>query len=288
MKSQVITICSLDHKDVWKLTSELMPQFIQADEYLVFVPEIEVPEFRNITNPKIQIRSQSELGSAYVDELSKRVAHANNTYRYGWYLQQFYKIEALVTSDADQLIIWDADCVPVRKIETFDEKGQPVFMVGSHEYNKSYFDAITRLLGLQRVQEFSFVIPGFPIPKRWIQEFTHYVSQHNDGLEWHEAILNTTDFSLKSGFSETETLGTFVANQHSSEWSTFSGNWERRGQKRFGYARNFSARRIVRVARRAHLDIVSFENWDVRGFRLVRRRLFEHWSAYKARREENG
>ena len=285
MKTQVITICSLSHRDVWKLTSNLLPEYVQADEYLVFVPATEVSQVIRFTNSRIQVRSQNDLGAAYRDELWKRVSAENNSARYGWYLQQFFKIEALLSSDADHLIIWDADCVPVKKIATFDSLGRPLFMVSANEYNPSYFDAIHKLLGLQRIQDFSFVIPGFPLTKSWIQEFEKYVSVHNDGKKWFDAILDTTDFSLKSGFSETETLGTFIANCYPGGWSTFKGTWERRGQKRFGYARNFSARRVVRVAGKASLDIVSFENWDVRGVRLVLRRLAEKWADHKARRQ---
>lgn len=283
MKTQVITICSLGHKDVWKLTSELLPRFVEADEYLVYVPESEMTEFRSVTNSKITVRSQNELGTDYASKLWARVVSENNSQRYGWYLQQFLKIEALLMSDADRLIIWDADCVPVQKIATFDSSGNPIFMVGAFEYNASYFEAISKLLEMQRVQEFSFVIPGFPIPKAWVLEFEKTVSDTNGGKEWYDAILDTTSFSLKSGFSETETLGTFIANRYPNEWSTFEGFWERRGQKRFGYARNFSAKRIIRVARRAGLDIVSFENWDIRGIRLVVRRLNEKLTFLKSK-----
>ena len=135
---------------------------------------------------------------------------------------------------------------------------------------------------MKKVQEFSFVIPGFPIPKAWALQFKDHISHLHGGKAWYEAILDTTDFSLQSGFSETESLGTFIANEHLNEWSTFQGLWERRGQKRFGYARNFSPRRVVRVARKAGLDIVSFENWDIRGLRLVARRLHEKWAAVSA------
>jgi hypothetical protein len=287
LRTQVISICSLGHRDVWKLTSKLLPQFVEADEYLVFVPESEVSHFKNITDSRIQVRSQGDLGAAYADDLWGRVESHGNSTRYGWYLQQFFKIEALLNSDADRLIIWDADCVPVGKIVTFNSLGNPIFMVGAFEYNQSYFDAISRLLGMHKIQEFSFVIPGFPVPKNWVEEFKDHISRRHSGKEWYAAILDTTDFSLQSGFSETESLGTFIANQHPNEWSTFEGFWERRGQKRFGYARNFSPKKIVRVARKAGLDIVSFENWDIRGFRLIARRLHEKWTAISVKWNKN-
>lgn len=275
MKIQTISICSLNHKDVWKLTSTLLPKFVKADEYLVFVPANEVEEFKKFTNPEITIRSQSELGKNYFKELFSRISLANNSVRFKWYLQQFYKIEALISSTADYLVIWDSDCVPVRPIKIIDELERPVYMASALEYNQPYFDSINRLLGLDRVQNFSFVIPGFPIPKTWLGEFEQLIFAKNGGKSWFESIMDATDFKLFSGFSETETLGTFVANTHPNEWSTFFGNWERRGQKRFGYARKFTPDTIQRIGQAAKLDIVSFENWDTRGFRLLWKRIME-------------
>jgi hypothetical protein len=275
MKIQTISICSLNHKAVWQLTSSLLPEFVKADEYLVYVPENEVEEFKKFTNPAITICSQSDLGNAYSEELLLKISSANNQIRFGWYLQQFFKIEALLTSTADYVVIWDSDCVPVSPIPVIDELGCPIFMSSAGEYNQPYFDSIKRLLGLDRAQDFSFVIPGFPIPKTWLREFEQLILERHEGKSWSEAIMDTTDFALFSGFSETETLGTFVANAYPDEWSTFLGNWERRGQKRFGYARKFTPERIKQIGQAAKLDIISFENWDTRGFRLLLKRIRE-------------
>jgi len=275
MKIQTISICSLNHKDVWQLTSVLLPEFVKADEYLVYVPENEVEEFRKFTNPVITICSQSDLGKAYSEELHLRITSANNQMRFGWYLQQFFKIEALMSSTADYVVIWDSDCVPVSSIPVIDELGRPVFMASAGEYNQPYFDSINRLLGLGRAQDFSFVIPGFPIPKTWLREFEQLILARHEGKSWPEAIMDTTDFALFSGFSETETLGTFVANTYPDEWSIFMGIWERRGQKRFGYARKFTPEKIKQIGQAAKLDIISFENWDTRGFRLLVKRIME-------------
>jgi hypothetical protein len=136
MKIQTISICSLNHKAVWQLTSSLLPEFVKADEYLVYVPENEVEEFKKFTNPAITICSQSDLGNAYSEELLLKISSANNQIRFGWYLQQFFKIEALLTSTADYVVIWDSDCVPVSPIPVIDELGCPIFMSSAGEYNQ--------------------------------------------------------------------------------------------------------------------------------------------------------
>jgi hypothetical protein len=130
-------------------------------------------------------------------------------------------------------------------------------------------------LGLKRVQEFSFVIPAFPIKKSWLNELVKELSDRSGQDSWWQAIISSTDFKLRSGFSETETIGTWIANRYPGQWSTYPGRWERRGQKEFGYARNYSVEKLLRHTRKYSLDIVSFENWDVRGIKLILKRLKE-------------
>ena len=229
----VVTICSLKHADVWKLTSRLLPQFLEADNFYVYVPQSEVSEFRKITNSKIQVLSQDLLGKDYYQSLSDKVSFCENAKRFGWYLQQFYKIEALVNLDHTHLVIWDADCVPLTQMDLFDKSGNPIYMLASQEYHKTYFETIFKLLKISKLQSFSFVIPGFPILKTWVSEFIEDIELGNKSA-WHQSIIDCTPFGEASGFSETETLGTWIANRHPDSWGTFPLTWERFGQKRFG------------------------------------------------------
>lgn len=255
-----ITICSLSHSDVWKLTSSLLPKFVTADRFEVYVPRTEVPQFEEISPPEFTILSQESLASKYRDQLLRAVTNAGNLERFGWYLQQFLKIEALLLSKTARSFIWDADCVPVAPIKLFNSSGEPIYMRGT-EFHEPYFEAIRRLTGLERVQQHSFVIPGFPIKTQWIKEIVEVIEERHPGMTWAEAIIATTDFSLRSGFSETETLGTWVANNR-GPLNLSVHPWERRGQSRFGFARTFSPLSVTQIGQAHGLDIVSFENWD--------------------------
>ena len=272
-KVRVVSICSLKHADVWKLTSHLIPRFIDADEYFVYVPQDEMDSFSLITDPSIKVLSQSTLGANYRDRLRDQVEKSGNIKRFGWYLQQFYKIEAILEPGPDAFVIWDADCVPVKPIQIFDENGLPVYMRASNELNEEYFKQITKMLQLNRIQDFSFVIPGFPILRNWATELIEDISMRNEGKTWYETIISTTNLSHPSGFSETETLGTWIANSYPNSWRTIPGRWERHGQRRFGYARDFNPEKIVKLGKRKNLDIISFENWDLRGINLLKRRI---------------
>lgn len=280
MKSTaVITLCSSAHIDVWKLTSKLLPKQIDADSFRVYVPAVEMEMFRKVSPPTFEVCSQSDYGGCYYDLLYEACLNATNEGRFGWYLQQFLKIEILLSSPEDNLVIWDADCVPLKPIKTFSLDGSPIYMLVSNEYNEAYFENIERLLGLSRVQDFSFVIPSFPVKKKWVETLAKELNERSGQDGWWNAIIRSTKFELRSGFSETETIGTWVANKYAEEWSTSPGKWERRGQKEFGFAKNFSIEKLLRRTDKYALDIVSFENWDVRGLKLVFKRLRELFSS---------
>jgi hypothetical protein len=267
----VISICSKSHGDVWKLTSELLPRFVTASEFLVYVPESEIGYFKTITNPRIEIRAQEELGKYFYAPLENAVKRADNSQRFGWYLQQFYKIQAIQESRNQIVAIWDADCVPVKKIELLDENNRISYVNSSKELHPPYFKNIKLLLGLERVQEICFVIPGFPMKREWIKDFICEIESKH-GSSWFEAIINCTDFREISGFSETESLGTWVANKYPNQWTYRQGSWERFGQSRFGYARNFTAEKLVNIGTENNLEIITFENWDFRGLKKYLKR----------------
>ena len=63
-----------------------------------------------------------------------------------WYYQQFLKMGYSRICDADYYLCWDADTVPLRKIELFSEDGKPYLDV-KPEYNNTYFITIERLFG---------------------------------------------------------------------------------------------------------------------------------------------
>jgi hypothetical protein len=264
---RVISVCNRQHLDVWRLTSALLPFYVQADDYVVYVPSKEIQEFKQATNDRIRVLSENhDLDVPYVEELREKISDAGNSSRFGWYLQQFIKIQALIQSDTDVSILWDADAVPVRKIDFFNSTGVPNYLRAS-EFNSEYFEMIDRLLGLSKVQTQSFVTPGFPVFTKWVNELVYAIEQQHGGEKWFDAVLNTVNFSHQSGFSEFELLGTWIANSYPDSWNSIDLEWERLGQSRFNYARKLSPSDLIEIGRKHNLDIISFENWDLRGIR---------------------
>jgi hypothetical protein len=259
------------------MTSQLLPDSVNADSYFVYVPEAEFDYFTLITDHRIKILSQESLNNDYVGRLRESLTLAGNLERYGWYLQQFYKLELVFQDDAnyDLTVIWDADCVPTRPIQILDESNRLTYMESATESHKPYFDLIENLIKIKKVVPLSFVIPSFPIFRHMAEALKSEIEKSYNGEKWHEILISNIDFSLRSGLSETELLGTWVTNRYPRCWTTVHGTWERRGQKKFGYARNLSSAKVRKLGSKWDLDIISFENWDTRGWRLVLKRLME-------------
>lgn len=134
---------------------------MQAERYSVFVPDNQLEEFKRVTYPRIDVRNQTALSAGFAVELRDALIQAGNEKRYGWYLQQFCMFEALRTSPSPRRIIWDADCVPLRPIEMFDQDDNATCM-RAEEFHANYFALVKRWLGLNRVQTQPF-IPKYPI-----------------------------------------------------------------------------------------------------------------------------
>jgi hypothetical protein len=274
VSTSVISVCSIEHANVWSLTSWLLPKFVQADDFTVYVPDTQLDAFVEITNPVVRVLPESIVDTGYAGALKLQMESHDNSTRFGWYLQQFLKIGALLRSESDRLVIWDADCVPVKKVTLFDENQRPLYMEAD-EYHEEYFSMIERLLGLLRVQNGSFITPGFPIMKNWLSEFLDAVENRNRGLKWFDAIIASTNLGTQSGFSEFETLGTWISNSYPGQYGKSEVAWERFGQSRFGLASSFGPEEVVDLGKRKNLDIISFENWDKKSIktslRIMRR-----------------
>lgn len=272
MSTHVISVCSPQHLPVWHHTSRQLLSHVVADAYTVITPDNSVGIFIDHTPDQIEVIAESEVDPGFGVTLRTGLTAAANTPRFGWYYQQLLKIQAMVVSTADHLLIWDADCVPTSNIEVFNPQGQPMMMYSS-EFNSEYFVTIQRLLGLPKLKEQSFIAPYFPIRKTWLNNFIEYVESRFPHLNWHEAILACTNLEESSAFSEYETLGTWVEYHHSDDIGETKYKWERFGTSRFGQASHLSTTDIVRKSLGANLSIVSFENWDRRRLRWAIKRV---------------
>lgn len=254
----VFSVCAGRDIDVWSVASKYVKRYIDAEKYVVIVPDREVEQFRRCTDSSFQVLPESECIGRYEPQIRK-IAAAGAKERLGWYSQQLIKISYLETAGDDEVfLIWDADTIPLKPLKFVDDDGALRYYQGD-EFHRPYFASIRKLLGIEKQVNYSFVAQCFPIRGSWAKEFFSYIeTQHR--RTWIEALIESVDFREACGFSEYETLGTYISYAHPLEIRLATGSWERCGRSVTGDVRYLEWWPFKRQLRRD--DFVSYERWD--------------------------
>ena len=144
----------------------------------------------------------------------------NENSRPGWYYQQFLKMAFSERAEGEYYMSWDADTVPIRKIEMFNKEGNPFFDI-KPEYMPGYFVTIKKLFGIDKQIEKSFVSEHMLFNTGYMKELISEI----EGLElagksFFEKIFYGMGIdNMKRGFSEFETFGSWMLSRHSEKYA---------------------------------------------------------------------
>ena len=135
--------------------------------------------------------------------------HFTCEYRFGWYYQQFLKMEFARSRYAkDYYLIWDSDTIPLNPV-SFLTPEKMVFTPKT-EYHEPYFRTMQALIGYGKGTDYSFIaehmLVSVPIMKELIRKIE---SSAIPGGSWFEKVINATPADEPNGFSEFETYGTY-------------------------------------------------------------------------------
>ena len=255
----VISVAERSRLGVWKHASRAIVERIVAEGYRVIVPRSDIAAFHKNTPASVEVHCENDYTEAFGNYLWESIREVQPQ-RYGWYLQQLIKLEALrrLGMEGQRGLIWDADTVPLTQLSFFGPRGGAFFW--GEERHIPYFRVTETLLGLPSIVERSFIAQSFPCEAHWIAGFCDFVELCHD-VPWWQAIIDQTDLREESGFSEYETLGTYVTHFFPGEWSWQKPRWERNGYS--AYSRPRSARKDS--ARGANSPaFVAFESWEPR------------------------
>lgn len=175
----------------------------------------------------------------------------------GWFLQQFLKFAYAYVCEDEYYLTWDADTLPLRKINMFDDEGRPCFDM-KPEYIEPYFNTINNLFGMQKVEEESFIAEHMLFDKKIVQELISSIENNTDlqGKVFYEKIICSTDFSKQfTSFSEFETYGTYCEYFYPDKYTKRHINTFRSGKMFLGEAPSESVLQWVAKEK----DTISFE-----------------------------
>lgn len=254
---KIVSLCKASHVDVWKVAARRILRCISAKKYEVVVPDSAIDIFKQNTPHQYEIRPESDYANGLDIKQIEAVLPEERRDRAGWYLQQLLKLEACRTAEHDEdiVLIWDTDTIPMRDLQFITPDGRLILRT-SNEFHRPYFAAIKKLIGLPRLAHHSFIAQCFPARSRWVRALASAIEARH-GVHYFDAILRCAEKSDISGFSEYETLGTFVFHHYNHEIAFSSSPWSRRGRAVFGSLRNF-----VSIMSKMDLEYVTFEDWE--------------------------
>lgn len=255
---ELISVCCLKDIETWSITSRYIVNNIKANKYKVVVPDHEITSFKRSTPLEFEIVGESKYTHQFKDKLLAYLP-ASKKDQFGWYLQQFIKLLAVRDCGSNEIaLIWDADTAPIAKLEFINSDGQ-VRYYKSIEHHQPYFDTISKLLSLNKKVDFSFIAQCFPLKVEWLNELCNEI-EANYKMPWIDAILGQIDFNEGNGFSEYETLGTFISHRHPDQVIYIDRPWWRLGNTLLNHVAFLSKKRAQELS--TAYDFISFEKWE--------------------------
>jgi len=256
--NEIISVCSRRDAEVWRVSSRAVVQYIKATRYVVIVPDKDVIFFKSISPHEYEIVGESRL-IGDLKSLLTRVLSPRIHDRIGWYLQQFIKISAILRNRDDEFVlIWDADTLPLKHLNFVDSDGKVVFYAGE-EYRASYFHFLSKSLGLSKKDHFSYIAQCLPVKVGWVRAMCRDLAK-GDLSTWLESVVSQLDVNEPAGFSEYESIGTYVSHYFSNEFVISSRKWFRNGMSLVGEPAKLSRLTLLGLAK--EYDYISFESWD--------------------------
>lgn len=184
--------------------------------------------------------------------------------RTGWYFQQFLKLAYAYKCKSEYYLTWDSDTIPLKKIDFFDESGEPYLdYVPAPFGDNDYFALLKKFPDhfSHKEDKRSFITEHMLFNAEIVKEMIDEINQSSNliGETFYERILRAIDKKCLnlSGFSEFETYAAFVQNTanlyHLRRWKNL-----RNGKFYLGSAP--SAKQLQWVGK--DFDVASIEDYD--------------------------
>lgn len=250
----LVTCISSEHLATWRDISRSIVRNLSVRNFTVICPDEIANEVARTSAPEFKILRESDFNQNLQQNLKERLSKENNLGRYGWYLQQFLKLEFINDHLLDDnILIWDSDTLPMKTIRFAGPLGHHTFYKSS-EYHLEYFRAIYKLTGLDKIETNSFIAQCLPVEVRKVRKY--FLGWHESEGEWYSDIFDAIDFSQVSGFSEYELLGTILSHSEEGQISFRHEKWARNGAETFGDPSTALKHKS------SDFDFIAFEAWQ--------------------------
>ena len=276
-KLDVVTTCTLADLPVFKRTVAGMEAFLPVKSIHVFVPAAAVAKFQNVFGARVEVHNEDlAISGMRCAELAKHSCRVFPLMT-GWFFQQFLKYSyAFENAEDDYYLIWDADTIPLRPMEFFDDQGR-MLMVPAEEHNEAYFETYRNLLGEEPNREYSFIAQHLVVQKSVLRVMLQHMTGRagRELKDWPYVIADGLRGEGNNLFSEYEMVGHYMKNHYPERMVPRMLPWLREGTEHYGF---LPGEKIL-----SHLNekvaYVSFESKNTRWRRFgrfVKKRLWQN------------
>ena len=232
-----VTVSLIDELEKVNESIKKFSNLYKVFKYVVIVPEIEISKFESKLNKynKVEIINENEVinKSDFLKICDSNLKNKKGyrSFRKNWYYQQLIMLSYCLDNNYfsnHNLIIWDADTIPLKKIKFFNKNNEPYLYGSRYEYHCPYFEFNKILLGKKnRILNNSCIVQFVAINledrkdmRKFFIDFNKSHKIKNNKLFVSNAIikaLSLMDESLYiSGedFAYPEFIGAFILNKY--------------------------------------------------------------------------
>jgi len=153
----------------------------------------------------------------------------------GWYFKQLLNFQfAFHKMEDDYYLIWDADTIPLRPLEFFDDQNR-MLLTKAWEFHQPYFLTYEKILGRPAQREFSFIAQHMIVRKSIVREMLAEIERHCPGNEnWAWKIMRNLGGEGSNRFAEYETYGHYIKEKYPQLVAFRELPWLREGTNKCG------------------------------------------------------
>ena len=253
----VVTACLKRDWPILSLAYENLQRCVVMKQLHVITARRDFAYFENALGREVVLLDENEFIPGVTLAALKVIPLARFSQGPGWYFQQLLKFQfAFQKPEDDHYLIWDADTVPLRPIQFFDEQGR-MLLTKAQEFHQPYFLTYEKILGRPAQREFSFIAQHMVIQKSVLRELVGEVEKHCPGEEsWAWKIMRNLGGEGSNRFSEFETYGHFLKEKYPHRAVFRELPWLRRGASECG--RNPSPAALAKLSQQYYF--ASFED----------------------------
>lgn len=231
----VVTACRAADLRILQTTSLALKKYVPFRRLHVLTAAANFEQFRQALGDEVALIDEDTFIPGMTLAFLRELPLPGLPGGAGWYFQQLLKLNFCFREPAeDYYLIWDADTVPLRPLEFFDEEGRMLFTKAEEEH-APYFENYRKLLGEDPNREFSFISQHIVVQKSVLREMLAAIESRFPGEEnWAWKVMRNLEGTSTNLFSEYEIYGHYLKNHYPARAAYRELPWLRGGTRAVG------------------------------------------------------